>query len=396
LPGLGLSRFRMSDFKVFLLLALVMLAASALARFLEPQANRRPSPGRIWIRITVLLVTAVVLALSGPYSGASRLVPLTILILAAALLAGRSAARIRLSQRTVTIGVILLTLTSGAQWAFSETLPWRSPRVASERGSYGSPVDALITARNTRSAQQRPGRIAAPPGSTADVLQSQSFNRGVYSGTAYVGGYVNLKGSPTADRLLAGLTDPVWATSFNSFLVAPGTALATAPAAAITPADLLACADAAQCGTRASLVPTGYSPGDLSYRVSAVASTTLLFNEPDYTGWHSVICAAGKCSASPVKFGDFDLVKVNVPAGTWNLNLTYRAPGREASWILFWLGVLFCVGVALATVRRRPPVISTPASLTEKGRPDEFRPDLGIRRQMAAKARRYQSSEPTK
>ncbi|MCW2539778.1 MAG: hypothetical protein JWN95_1503 [Frankiales bacterium] len=395
LPGLGLSRFRMSDFKVFLLLALVLLAACALPELVNPPQVNRPSPRSAALRVSALTVIAAALAFSGPYSGAARVVPFLIVLVLGGFLIARSFGRVVPSRRGVAVGAILLTLASGLQWAFTETLPWRVDRAVAEKATYGATVDSLIKERSTRTGAQRPGRQAAPPAAGANVLQSQSFNRGAYSATSYVGGYVNLKGSPTADHLLAGLTDPVWGQPLNSFLAAPGTALATAPGAHVTPTDLTACSATAQCGARATVIPAGYTPGHLSYRVSANEEATLLLNEPDYAGWQGSICAADGCRARSVVSGDFDLVQVTVPAGTWTLHLNYGAPGREAAWVLFWLGLLFSVGVAAVAGRpRQPSVTSAPMSMTEKGRPDESRRDPGGRRQMAGQAARSQSGEP--
>lgn len=320
LPGLSLSRFTMSDFKVFLIFGVVLLGASAVDGFVR---SRDPLP---WLRTRIAATSTIVLL----FAAGGLLVPIGLLdyALTLVLLVGSAALVVAVSRsprRGLSVLLIAAVAASGALWAYSNRTTWRTDRVQAELGRFGAPVAELVAINPTRSGDRRPGRAPLPAEADLDDIESSRWNVAYYTGESALGGYLNLKGNAYFEDLRAVMADGDRAGQFRMFLSEPGTAISATAFAE-------GCA-AEECGGL-EIAPVAYEPGQIEYEIRAAAGGAIVLNEPYYTGWQASVCAQGTCDdrePSAIR----GLVTVDVPQGTSSLTLRYSTPGIGLGWLLF-------------------------------------------------------------
>lgn len=357
LPGLGLSRFTMSDFKPFLIFGLLLLAASGLFTLLSARRSLPLRPDT-WIRIVGALAVLVGLALigwKGPFSlqeWAPQIVLLGIVLVVVVL--WRLTPRSRRATSFFTSVLIVLTAVSGTLWAYGTTAPWKAPRVATETATFGAPVSDLIAADTGESSSvQRPGRLPLPDGFTEAELFGGGWNRVYYTGELAIGGYINLKGSQTQRMIVAGLLDPESGSEFAAFMALPGTVLTVPQGQEFDSASLRACVTENDCGA-ATVEPKSYSPGRFEYEVEAQTEQSAVLNEAYFPGWEASACFEGeRCEQLAVGASPTGLVQLELPSGSYTLELNYHTPGREIAWVLFWFGAGLCLGSMIWLLGRR-------------------------------------------
>ncbi|TFD91859.1 hypothetical protein E3T61_07740 [Cryobacterium lactosi] len=336
LPGLGFSRFGMSDFKVFIVLASVLLAASGANRL----ACGVPLPVRaFWTRFGVAVGIAIALFSLRKEGAFTRLdwlpgfVVLLVVLVAVAMWRLRGKGRRPAAFLT---GMLALTVVSGCVWAFTTTVPWSTPRTATERATYGATVDELLALRPSAGVVvQRPARISLPEEFDAGVLFSPAWNGNYYAERDAIGGYVNIKSSETSTQIATALLDPATGKSVAAFMAAPGLVLS----GNVTPASMGACARAAECGP-ADTTPITYTPGDLTYRVSSPTSTAAVLNEAYYPGWIVTACAEDDCAVLEADRSVSGLIQTMLPAGDYDLRVEYKERGRAEGWLIFAAGLI--------------------------------------------------------
>lgn len=358
LPALGVSRFRLSDVKPFLLLCVVVLAATGVDRVMAYARRgdaREPSrvltPGRV-VYLVALLVTALVVGAHGPFDPTERWMQGSVLVVTAALLV---VAVRRASPLPVLVGSLaVLTLASGVVWATSTPKPWSFPRETAEMRAFHAPVAELLAERDAdTSAVRRPARTNVLPtftGHSVDAFFGAGGGQAFYSGHLGFDGYANLKGTPTFERIVATLQDDATRADAWAFWRAPGMVVASEGDALPPASRSRACAREAACGLVAT-APESYSPEPrLVYRVVVDRPTTVALNEAYYDGWRVEACPdpSGPCRQLAVHAGDGgQLVADDLPPGSWQLSATYVQPGTAIAWSLFAVGA---AGTALWTV----------------------------------------------
>lgn len=347
-PGLGLSRFTMNDFRVFILLGLVLLACSGMLCLVSRTSM---TSSVFWKRFSGALALTIVLLVTGlwgPFTLQDWLPGFALLALVLSLILSSRFQWMPRRSAALPIALIVFTISSGVLWAQTTRLPWNVSRINAEIETYGTTVEDLMSLRSVDSpTMQRPARIPLPDGYDKNTILGAVWNGSYYSGKDAVGGYINLKGSETLGRLVASLTDPVSGTAFAEFLSAPGLVLANETSAE----TLRDCARSAACG-HMTVVPVGYESGDLRYQISTAKPAEVVLNEAYYTGWHAEICKANGCTTLAPTRSINGLVQVSLPEGNYFLQVLYRAPGQEAGWAGFALGVAVMASGML--VRPRP------------------------------------------
>jgi hypothetical protein len=360
LPGLSLSRFTMSDFKPFLVLAVILLASSGLTHIV----GLRKSSGLPTRRIVIptigaglFVVLLGVVGVVGPFlpnEWRPEFVVLGIVyaVIVAYILWGTR----RVVGRVLLVASLLVvTAISGSVWAYTTQAPWNAIRVPAEGATYGETVDDLLAHRVDQTGlEQRPARLPLEDGYDDVDIYSVGWNRVFYTNESAVGGYLNLKGSETQAQLLQALTEPATRRGMAEFLAAPGLVYSLDDAAAPSSQSLLFCLSTSDCGPVAA-VPAGYAPGRISYDVTTDTGRTVILNEAYYDGWHATACDSdGACSdLTPVR-SSLGVVQIDLPAGDYVLELEYRTPGRAISWVLFALGAFTALlPVAVAVVTRQ-------------------------------------------
>lgn len=399
LPGLSLSRFRASDFRPFLLLSVVLLALLGLSATLRAAAVRRAegrpwqlAPGR-WGAVAYLAGLLVVAAALGEGRdfGWERWTPAWTILLAAAfgvaLLLGLGLRRWGVTApdtRVVAAGLVLLTVVSGTAWAYSTTRPWLAQRIAVEQETWGERVEELIDEREDPAEaeehafaanDQRPARDPLTLDPVPVVEFQKQWNSAYYTGSAAVGGYTNLKGNEAFDRAMGAFQDETTADDALAFYAAPGIAVAVPPDEIPDEADVDRCVSEGTCGDGVTVTPREYAPGHFVYEVTAPAATVLQLNESSYPGWSGEVCApaGGECQEVELEQAAMGNIAVEVPAGTWTVELDYTTPQLDRAWQLFWAGIgltlLWTAVAVLGAVRRARRTESDPAPETSRRAP---------------------------
>lgn len=343
LPGMSLSRFRSSDFKPFLLIALCgagLLAANDLLR--TPSPLRR---GAV-VGWTLLVGGFYLLGTMGPYS-LGGWISQWILLVAAVLVAGRLAWKGARRPELALIGLSVVAGVSGAIAAFSTPFPWRLDRIYMESVGFKMPVRDLIEGRSDAALPRRPARWEPPADLEPKDFLDTKYNGSFYSGELSVLGYGNFKGNATWNRIAQSLLDPVQRPAARAFWSAPGIGIVSDGNRLPEPAEVRECVASGRCGEGVRLTPLSYSrSGSFRYQVEADRASRISFNEAYYAGWQArVRPAAGAWVPAAVDGGSHGELNIPLPAGTSELEFWYSLPGRGTAWVAFG------VGVALLAVR---------------------------------------------
>jgi hypothetical protein len=376
LPLLGDLRFRMGSMRVVLLFGIVMLAAQVVSRGLEGYGAHLGRVARSGsVAAQVGLVALVV------WSGERYLdsfddwaVPLVFAVCSAGVVSWTLIGRGDGAQwRQAGTALLALTLAGGAQWAFAFTIdnvvysPWRLNREAQETGYWsGESASGLAGLYAPPVADvQRGSRRGFVAG---DSPLRYEYDAAFYSGDLAVGGTVNLKGQPAYEALSAALADPGRFGAAMAVLTAPGIGVQVAGPGSLPRVGRTArCVADGQCGKDVVVEPVAYTPGDLTYRVTAAKRARILFNESYYPGWKLRACPAGAqqsdaaplaerrsaevaqfarpagtaaCRALRSALGGAGLVEAIVPAGDWLVTLAYTPSHRLRYTAAFGVGVL--------------------------------------------------------
>lgn len=369
LPGMSLSRFRMADFRTFLLLGVVMAAMAGLSSALRAVSADAPAGGparRRWSRpvgtvaLVALVSGAAAIGVLAHWGAGRWAPPWTLLLVAATVVAivGRIGLPEWHGPRAAgpwAAVLVLLTVVSGVQWAYSVTPPWRADRAQIELSTWGTESDDIMVEDEPDDwSPQRPARIplddaVAPP---TDVYWNQSF----YDGVDAVGGYVNLKGSPAFNAAIVAIVDPVRAEDTRALYAASGIGIQVdGPGDLPTAEEVADCAAGRSCGPDVVVEPDGYQPGALDYDVTAERDVELNFNEAYYEGWQVTACPSGQdtgCQDLRAQMGSVGTMVVAVPAGQWDVSMVYDTPGESRNRWAFGVGLLL-LGAAATVVGLR-------------------------------------------
>ena len=383
-PGLDVSRFTMSDFKVFFLFALCILAMSAIDAIVSERTlvgtvgasvfSRAAVPDRVRLIVLAGLVAgAVSLGVINSLTTGEWVASWLFLLLAVALLLLATSPLTAGQLRWVVLILALTAATSGYHWAMSNTETWSVDRLErTELPYFDSPVSVLIDSRAAQAnTTQRPSRL---PDRGTDLDQSRDpyGNRSFYDGTLRLSGYTNLRGTPTFEKLQATLIDPGTADAARAFWMAQGMVVATTDGALPPVEKSNACATDDACGLELS-EPVSYSPsGRFVYRLAVTLPTEVSLNEAYYPGWTATACSSsGVCTALEATSGASGQIVLDLPAGESTLTLNYSLPGSTTSWAAFWGAVAalaLWAGVLGVRQARRPRGASTapPATMGRK------------------------------
>jgi len=366
LPGLSLSRFRMSDFRAPFVVGAVLVASLALSAELTDAPRRRlpkllaRHEAATWATLGSVPLVALVAAVRWDYPVEQWAAPWMI-VAASAAVVGRlcwrspDGARTRPKDLSAAgaVAMVALAAVSGVTWAYGTTPPWRADLRAVELTTWGTTSDDLVDDFQVREGlTQRPART--PLDDAKGVPMDVVWNTAFYTGIDAVGGYINLRGAPSWDAEYATvLADETYFAS-RAFLAAPGIGMAVPDATSLPHAeDVASCATEGECGPGLSVLPDGYRPGHVDYEIDAARGTLVLFNEAFYPGWSATLCPSdgGPCTNAEPSQASSGLVLVEIPAGSWDVSLDYTTPGLRLAYAGFGVGLAAMVASALVVGR---------------------------------------------
>ncbi len=361
LPGMLASRFRTSDFKVILLVVIVLLGLFALDRLVRRAATAREAvawrdrPLTSWIPLALLVALTLGFALIGARYEFEPLATIPQWLL----LAGSSAvlwwlysgARLP-DPKPIVAGLLGLVIVSGTLGAYAVTGPWRTDRAEAEVNYFGAPIASYLAQRDTQPmTAQRPARQPVP-----EVLASPDdiywkFGSVFYSGDSSVFGYVNLRGTESWETIKSYLYQPGdIGLNAAAFWNAAGVVIEGAASTVPSAREIAACADTGECGDDLSVTPLAYNEkGSFSYQLDAGDDVGVMLNEAYYEGWDARLCTIGGtpvCTEVATARGTAGQLTLDVPEGEWRLELKYTLPGFASSWAVFWAALVFAALLA--------------------------------------------------
>lgn len=367
MPLLDLSRFGATDFKVGMVLGVVLLGASGLQMIVEAGPGSRSAH---WWRARLAIATWAVLfvCLAGFAVGLpSAALGMGLLWVVASVLAlvavrlvvlrdparegtGGSPEEVR---AVVAIGfVFLLVAVIGMSWANTAKYVWSVPRVHEEYRLWGRSADELIAGRGDLVLERRPARLGpALPMPEGSVGADARWNGSDYSRIPAMAGYMNLKGIPLFEEYVSLSSDPAGVDTM-ALLQRESTAWLLPPDQDPSP-ESGACALAAEC-TSSEVRVVRWQPGVIEVGIPQGTGGRVAINELAYPGWTATLCGRGSCepAADGPSPGDFFL-SAGVDERAESVLFTYQTPYERASWLLFGAGVLgLLAAVSLPVVRR--------------------------------------------
>ena len=362
LPGMQLSRFRMSDFKFVLLFGLMICGVLAINSLAYPSESPDPSIGRKvpplfrWVPVGLAALVPAVFAMIGARYSFEPLGSIPQWLILAGACSIFSFTHLRRTGLGIPSLFALGTMTvvSGVLSIYAVPGEWTTDRITAEKSYYGSTVADLIALRSdVTSVNQRPARVPIPEYPSGEESVSSKYGTVFYTGGSSVFGYVNLRGTETFELVKQEIYQAGdQGLNIRAFWEYPGVVVPTTSITAPLRRITTECLAGNTCNEALRFVPLIYdSKGRFEYSINADVAMNVSLNEAAYLGWHAQICrgAAGReCSAVDVTRGKVGQISLNVPAGTSRLVLHYELPGMAVAWFLFWIGAALASAVTLS------------------------------------------------
>lgn len=350
LPGVSVSRFQLLDYRGPFHLALVLLAALVLDDWLSAPATRREKQ----LRIAAGLVFYVSMALVGRAAGWALpdLAPLLLFALCLPIIAALAGEPSPAWLWGLLGTLWLLNLLSVNNHVMHIEQNWSpDPYKVYEQRFYQGSMEKLLIGSRPVTWSYRPRRFVLP----SDILSTRdnwlpkhpAYNRQWFIGGFAAFGTDNIKRSIPHQALFDALRRDtgVPGRPLLAFMLNRSEAAVMDPALPFDAAKLGPC-DVLQCGMAgdAKLSMTQFRLDGAGYRLDAERPVRIVENEVWYPGWSGQLTDARHPDVKPEDveaepFGPY-LRSWTLPAGHWRLSTQYRTPGRDASWLMFWIGAV--------------------------------------------------------
>lgn len=345
LPLLGESRFRTTDFKLFLTIAILMLSAFAIQQALEKGlsllhagASLTVAFGYFWLLNRFAKNGGLLADVLGPGNLMARFVGITFLFIILILLLRKL---INLRFLTLITNAILILNVTFAGWYWSAQSPavWSNDRVAAEQFYYGETSSEI----NKRVKDYEPSFREERSGPTFPIpypaeLTFQTWNKSEIDKSFTLGGLVSLKGVTRYEDLLEIAMSKDGVEYFE---------LLRQPLSAWVVDKEQANLETAKCiidnsctNLNVNSKVTNWKPSRYSIELSDAASGLLVTNEVAWAGWHAKVCSTSSCSIIPVAsdLGN-KLVAVQITDNVNSVEFFYKQPYKTESWVGFSIGV---------------------------------------------------------
>jgi hypothetical protein len=369
LPGVAASRFRLNDYLPILFLAVIIGAMSGLER-IQGTGRNGDGMGRTFARIGLLVVPlalAVAMLMRGRFTTGDWLPTFVVLAITTFLIATATAASRHFSGKHVwriAVSGALIGLVGASGYTYANTVRglWSVDTITAQRSLWGVTSGELIAQRVSTSGIRRPARVSLGSAG-ADDYGSSRYLASFYTGRPAVGGYFSVHNS--APYFLEGqaFANPETSVDAVAFWSAPGVLI---PLSGFSGADLPRSSVVAQCAVSVecngmSVTPVAYSTGHSVYSVVAASASTVIANDAYYPGWSVLLTGADGLSRTvDARLGPTGGIEFDIPAGSWQVSMTYVTPLVAPARVAFWLGL---IGLLLPVLQiRRARSVSTSGS----------------------------------
>lgn len=364
LPGGGVSRFPLADWRPVIHLGLILASASGWQRLLSGSVPMQSALVRS--AVMLLVFTAAVLAgVFHGFDGASLVLALAtgavVLALALVVIALSSARpRGRMVSGIWAIALIVVTATNGYMYHRSQPLTWRPAWNSDvEMQSFGGHFSDFTSGRQPLVIERRPAR-AVVGGNLQDAItlrDSSHYNHCYYSHRYCVFGYDNLRLSKPHQLLLSSLYGEgggallAFVSHPQQLLVIPAVGGDTVPLLD----EALATAAAVGDSTGVKVSFRKYSAESVVYLVETVRGVRVIENEIAWPGWRLRLCdTTGRCGTPvEVEATSQSLRTWSIPPGKWTVNLEFVGPSNVPGYLCYVLGVLIALLGGWLAFRRK-------------------------------------------
>lgn len=347
LPLLGESRFRTTDFKLFLTISLLLLAGIGIEQIRKYGIN----PVRAGVALALSFSYVLILNRLAKNAG----------LLSDILIPGNTIARVS----GVTFFLILIlfsiyyffkiktmmysglaiylltTIFIGWYWALQSPAVWLNDRVASERFYYGetsSEINERVRDFTPTMRGKRSGPIFPIP--YPAELTFQTWNKAEMEKSFTLGGYVSLKGIIRYENFIETAMMQEGANYFELLRQPLNAWLTEAPDAGLTTAD---CIQASSCLTTSfDYEIKNWSSNRIDFQITNAKNGLMVINEVPWKGWKAEVCSLEQCQLVDVDTSiEQKLVATPISNEVISVSFIYMQPMKAISWAVFWLAVGF-------------------------------------------------------
>lgn len=341
LPGGGVSRFLVSDWRPTFQVGVLILSASGWARLLERRIEVRSFLIRTCAGFCAILALLVIGLLVG-YSYGDLIRPLLVMGGAASVLclAWNIEGETSTSYRAVALGLGLLIVFDGAMYQLGQDRAWRLEwNEPTEVAVFGGLIESEQP-RHQSVQGRRLGRylIESDPEPAIRGGKNTAYNKCWYEASYCVFGYNNLKLS-LPHRVFADALRADGGRDLLDFIRRPQQLYVPSHGDRILNLDPVTHEDFTSGGGGLFVRSMRYEPSIVAYELVAAQTTTVIENEIWWPNWKAKLCTADGCKRIEVTSTGQGLRTWSIPAGEWVVVLEYQGVSRWKLLLLFVFGL---------------------------------------------------------
>lgn len=353
LPLLGESRFRTTDFKLFLTIAILMLSAFAIQQafekgllLLHAGASLTITFGYFWLLNRFAKNGGLLADVLVPGNLMARFVGITFLFIILILVLYRSLS-LRFLTQIMNATLILNVTFVGWYWSAQSTAVWSNDRVAAEQFYYGETSSEI----NKRVKDYEPSFREERSGPTFPIpypaeLTFQTWNKSEIDKSFTLGGLVSLKGVTRYEDLLKTAMSKDGVEYFE---------LLRQPLSAWVVDKEQANLETAKCIIENTCINSdiktriiSWEPSRYSVSLSEPANGLLVTNEVAWKGWKAKVCYENYCEIKSVTADVSDkMVSIILNSKIKTVEFFFEQPYKVESWVSFGAGVFMLFVVIL-------------------------------------------------
>ena len=358
LPLLGESRFRTTDFKIFITISVLVLGGIGLSQAME--SGLRPIRAGVILAIAFGYVSILnFLAKSGglqsdvlvPGNFMARMVGITF-FLVLILLISKNFIYHRFINVLIPFVMLVSSVLVGWYWALQSPSVWQTDRVAAERFYYGETSSEI----NSRVKNYEPTYRTERSGPSFPIpypaeLTFQTWNKAEMEKSFTLGGLVSLKGVVRFEDFIATAMQPEGINYYELLRLPLSGWLVNNQKAELSTADCII--------NDGCIVPEvkiriqDWRPDRFQVNLYNSKNALLVVNEVPWHGWRAEVCKAATCEDVAVSSEISDkLVATPVSSETTSVTFYYKQPFRLESWFAFWIAITLYLGLLLIMGRK--------------------------------------------
>lgn len=358
LPLLGESRFRTTDFKLFITLGILILGGIGIQQSIENGLK----PLRAGFTSIIIFGYVVALNQMAKNSGLlfdvlipgnliARIVGSTLFIVLFILVV-KNLFNFKITNFIIYGVFLIATVAVGWFWALQSPAVWLNDRVASESFYYGETSSAINkrvkdfqpTYRTERSGPKFPIPFPAE-------LTFQTWNKAEIEKSFTLGGLVSLKGVTRYEEFIENAMIEEGYPYYQILRMPLSGWVVDREVANLATASCIYYQNCIKSIDELEIFD--WQPDQFLVRLKGVDSGLLVINEVSWRGWQAEVCADSECSTLSVASEDSDkLVSVPINEDTTQVKFYYKQPFKLESWVGFWLGIAFLSLLAVFANRK--------------------------------------------